>query len=180
MQAISAPEPSEYAAYYGRYIALVGGNDVIAALERQPRETLALPSSLREDQGDYRYAAGKWSIKEMLGHVIDAERVFAYRALRFARSDHTPLASFEQDDYVASGGFAECSLKDLMEHFSAVRKSTLWLFRSFGPEAWMRLGIASENQVSVRAIAYIIAGHELHHRRVLQEKYLAATQQASA
>jgi hypothetical protein len=180
MQAISAPEPSEYAAYYGRYISLVGGTDVIAALERQPRETLALLSSLGEDQGDYRYAAGKWSIKEMLGHIIDAERVFAYRALRFARNDRTPLASFEQNDYVASGGFAECRLKDLIEHFSCVRQSTLWLFRSFSPEAWMRLGIASENQVSVRAIAYIIAGHELHHRRILQEKYLDATHQASA
>src|SRR3984957_18898193 len=146
---IPVPYPSEYAPYYGKYISLVGGHDVVAALEDQPRETLALLSGLSEEQGDFRYAPDKWSIKEMLGHVIDAERVFAYRALRFARSDHTPLASFEQDDYVASGGFAECSLKDLMEHFSAVLKSTLWLFRSFGPEAWMRLGIASENQVSV-------------------------------
>src|SRR5215469_1745624 len=110
----------------------------------------------------------------MLGHVIDAERIFTYRALRFARNDHTELASFEQDDYVASGGFAECRLKDLIEHFTCLRQSSLWFFRSLSPEAWMRRGIASENQVSVRAIAYIIAGHELHHRRILQEKYLAA------
>src|SRR5579862_2510465 len=100
MTAMAAPESSEYAAYYGRYIALVQGNDVLAALEDQPRDTVALLSMLSEEQGDFRYAPGKWSIKEMLGHVIDGERVFSYRALRFARGDETPLASFEQDDYV--------------------------------------------------------------------------------
>lgn len=172
-QAIAAPDASEYAPYYGRYIALVGGNDVVAALEDQPRETLALLSTLSEEQGDYRYAADKWSIKEMLGHVIDGERVFAYRALRFARNDRTPLASFEQDDYVRSGDFGDRRLADLIEEFVAVRRATLWLFRQLSAEAWMRRGVASDNPVSVRAVAYIIAGHELHHRRVLQEKYLA-------
>ena len=99
--AIAAPDPSEYAPYYGRYIKLVGGSDVVAALEDQPRETLVLFSTLTEQQGDYRYAPDKWNIKEMLGHIIDAERVFSYRALRFARNDSTPLASFEQDDLFA-------------------------------------------------------------------------------
>src|SRR5579863_5890424 len=94
----SAPDPSEYAAYYGKYISLVAGHDVLHALEDQPAETVALLSSLTDEQADYRYAPGKWSIKEVLGHLIDAERVFAYRALRFARQDETPLASFEQDD----------------------------------------------------------------------------------
>ena len=173
-QAIAAPDASEYAPYYGRYITLVGGNDVVAALEDQPRETLALLSGLSEEQGDYRYAPGKWSIKEMLGHVIDAERVFSYRALRFARNDRTPLASFEQDDYVRSGGFGDRRLADLIEEFVCVRRATVWLFRTLSPEAWMRRGIASDNPVSVRAVAYIVAGHELHHRRVLQEKYLSA------
>jgi len=175
-QAIAPPDTSEYAPYYGRYITLVGGNDVIAALEDQPRETLALLSTLSEEQGDYRYAPDKWSIKEMLGHVIDAERVFSYRALRFARNDRTPLASFEQDDYVRSGDFGDRRLADLIEEFVSVRQATLWLFRQLSTEAWMRRGIASGNPVSVRAVAYIIAGHELHHRRVLQEKYLSATQ----
>ena len=173
-QAIAAPDASEYAPYYGRYITLVGGNDVVAALEDQPRETLALLSTLSEEQGDYRYAPGKWSIKEMLGHVIDAERVFSYRALRFARNDRTPLASFEQDDYVRAGGFGHRRLADLIEEFVCVRRATVWLFRTLSPEAWMRRGIASDNPVSVRAVAYIVAGHELHHRRVLQEKYLSA------
>ncbi|MGD0360074.1 MAG: DinB family protein [Bryobacteraceae bacterium] len=169
--AISAPEPSEYAPYYGKYISLVGGHDVVAALEDQPRETLALLSALSEEQGDYRYAPGKWSIKEMLGHIIDAERVFCYRALRFARNDRTPLASFEQDEYVRSGNFGDCRLSDLIEEFIAVRRATVWLFRHLSADAWMRIGIASDNPVSVRALAYIVAGHELHHRRILQEKY---------
>jgi hypothetical protein len=169
--AISAPESSEYAPYYGKYISLVGGHDVVAALEDQPRETLALLSTLSEEQGDYRYAPGKWSIKEMLGHVIDAERVFCYRALRFARNDRTPLASFEQDEYVRSGNFGDCRLSDLIEEFIAVRRATVWLFRHLSADAWMRMGIASDNPVSVRALAYIVAGHELHHRRILQEKY---------
>jgi len=173
-QAIAAPDASEYAQYYGRYITLVGGNDVVAALEDQPRETLALLSSLSEEQGDYRYAPDKWSIKEMLGHVIDGERVFSYRALRFARNDQTPLASFEQDDYVRAAGSADRRLADLIEEFVCVRHATVWLFQTLSPEAWMRRGIASDNPVSVRAIAYIIAGHELHHRRMLREKYLTA------
>jgi hypothetical protein len=172
--AIAAPDPSEYAPYYGKYITLVGGLDVVAALEDQPRETLALLSTLSEEHGDYRYAPGKWTIKEMLGHVIDAERVFSYRALRFARNDGTPLASFEQDDYVRSGNFGDCRLADLIEEFVCVRRATVWLFRQLSLEAWMRRGVASGNPVSVRAVAYIIAGHELHHRTVLREKYIAA------
>ncbi|MGC9946662.1 MAG: DinB family protein [Bryobacteraceae bacterium] len=173
-QTIAPPDASEYAPYYGKYIALVGGHDVVAALEDQPRETLALLAALSEEQGDYRYAPDKWSIKEMLGHVIDAERVFSYRALRFARNDRTPLASFEQDDYVRSGDFGDRRLADLIEEFVCVRRATVWLFRHLSGEAWMRRGTASDNPVSVRAVAYIIAGHELHHRRVLQEKYLVA------
>jgi hypothetical protein len=173
-QAIAAPDPSEYAPYYGRYIMLVGGHDVVAALQDQPRETLALLSGLSEEQGNYRYAADKWSIKGVLGHVIDTERVFSYRALRFARNDQTPLASFEQDGYVRAGGFADRRLADLIEEFVCVRRASGWLFRTLPPEAWMRRGIASDNPVTVRALAYIIAGHELHHRAVLKEKYLAA------
>lgn len=171
---IGAPEATEYAPYYGRYIGLVGRPDVVTALEDQPRDTLALLSGLAEEQGDYRYASDKWSIKEMLGHVVDTERVFSYRALRFARNDATPLASFEQDGYVRAGEFGDRSLADLIEEFIAVRRATVWLFRGLSTEAWTRIGIASGNPVSVRALAYIVAGHELHHRNVLKEKYLPA------
>lgn len=173
-QGIAPPEASEYAAYYGKYIALVAGSDVLAALEEQPGETLALLSTLGDEQGNFRYAPGKWSIKEVLGHIIDAERVFAYRALRFARNDQTPLASFEQDDYVRAGSFDDCGLADLIEEFVCVRRASVMLFAKLTPEAWMRRGTASNNPVSVRAIAYIIAGHELHHRRILEEHYLKA------
>ncbi len=169
--AIGPPDAPEYAVYYGRYISLVAGDDIVAALEDQPRETLGLMGGWSEEQGDFRYAADKWSVKEVLGHVIDAERVFAYRALRFARKDETPLASFEQDGYIAAGNFGECRLADLMEEFVAVRRATVWLFRQLTAEAWMRRGVASGNPISVRALAYIIAGHELHHRRILGEKY---------
>lgn len=175
-QAIAPPETSEYAPYFGRYISLVPGGNVLAALEDQPRETLSLLSTMTDEQGDYRYAPGKWSIKELLGHVIDTERIFAYRALRFARNDQTPLASFEQDGYIAAANFSACRLADLIEEFMAVRRATVWLFRQLSAEAWMRHGTASGNPASVRAIAYIIAGHELHHRRILQEQYLNALQ----
>ena len=171
---ISAPDPSEYAPYYGKYISLVPVTHVLAALESQPRETVAMLSTLSDHQGDFRYAPGKWTIKETLGHVIDSERVFSYRALRFARNDQTPLPSFEQDDYVRNASFPASRLSDLLDEFTAVRQATIWLFRSLSPEAWMRRGIASDNPVSVRAVAYIIAGHELHHRRILQERYLSA------
>ena len=174
MTAIAAPDASEYAPYFGRYISLVSGPDVVAALEDQPRETVGLLSMLSEEQGNFRYEAGKWSIKEMLGHVIDTERIFAYRGLRIARGDQTPLATFEQDDYVRAANFDGCRLADLIDEFVCVRRSSVLLFRQLRPEAWTRRGTASNNPVSVRAVAYIIAGHELHHRRVLQEKYLSA------
>lgn len=180
VQNIALPDPSEYAPYYSRYITLVGGHDAVAALEDQPRETLAVLSTLTEEQGDFRYAPDKWSIKEILGHINDAERVFAYRALRIGRNDQTPLASFEQDDYVRAGNFGVCQLGDLIEEFVCIRRATVLLFRQLSPEAWLRRGTASNNPVSVRAIAYIIAGHELHHRRVLQEKYLTGAQPAGA
>jgi hypothetical protein len=171
-QPVGPPDASEYAAYYGRYISLVPGDDILAALEGQPQHTLALLSGLSQEQANYRYAPDKWSIKEILGHLIDTERVFAYRALRFARNDGTPLPGFEQDDYVRHGNSADCPLGYLKEEFRAVREASVLLFEGLSPEAWMRRGMASQNEISVRAIAYIIAGHELHHRQVLQEKYL--------
>lgn len=171
--AVSArPESNEYGVYYGKYISLVPEGDILVTLETQAPETAALLSRPDAD-GDFRYAPGKWSLKESLGHVIDAERVFAYRAMRIARNDKTPLASFEQDDYVKYGPFGHCSLAGLVEEFVTVRKATLSLFRALDEEAWIRRGLASEKEVTVRALAYIIAGHELHHRKIFREKYFA-------
>ena len=167
------PDSNEYAPYYGKYISLVPEGDILVTLEKQLPDTLALLAP-READGDFRYAPGKWSVKESLGHVIDTERVFSYRALRIARNDKTPLAGFEQDDYVKYGPFAQCSLAALLEEFASVRKATVALFRGLDEAAWTRRGVASNNEVTVRALAYMIAGHELHHRRLFQQKYFPA------
>lgn len=169
---ISPPQSDEYAPYYSRYITLVGGADILPSLAGQGKETVGLLSAHSESDGDIRYAPGKWSVREVLGHISDTERIFAYRALRIARQDRTPMEGFEQDDYVRNGPFAHCRLADLVEDFRQVRQATLSLLRNLDEAAWMRRGIANKNEVSVRAIAYIIAGHELHHRRILQERYL--------
>jgi hypothetical protein len=166
------PQPGDYAPYYDRYISLVAGNDVLAALEEQRRQTLLLLSGRDEADGDLRYAPDKWSVKEALGHVNDTERIMSYRALRIARGDQTPLEGFEQDDYVRNGPFGRCTLADLIEDYIAVRRATVSLFRNLDEDAWSRRGMANKNEVTVRALAYVIAGHELHHRKILEEKYL--------
>jgi hypothetical protein len=166
------PQPGEYALYYEKYVTLVESNDILATLEDQRRQTLLLLSGRTEADGDLRYAPGKWSVKEVLGHVNDTERVMSYRALRIARADATPMEGFEQDDYVRNGPFSERPLSDWIEDFIAVRRATVSLFRNLDEAAWMRRGVANKNEVTVRALAYIIAGHELHHRRMLKEKYL--------
>ncbi len=168
------PESGEYAPYYERYVSLVPDGDILATLEGQAPQTVALLAPHQAD-GDFRYAAGKWSVKEALGHVIDTERVFSYRGLRIARNDRTPLAGFEQDDYVKYGPFGQCSLAALLEEFTSVRQATLSLFRALDEAAWARRGVASNNEVTVRGLAYIIAGHELHHRRIFQERYFSAS-----
>lgn len=173
--AIVPPEASEYDPYYGRYISLVDGADIVREMQQQLSETAALLSRLTEQQGSYRYAPDKWSVKEMLGHLIDTERIFAYRALRIARNDSTPIEGFEQDDYVPYGRFNERPLATLAEEFAAVRQASLFLFKHLDTVAWMRRGIANRQEISVRALAYVIAGHELHHRRILKDRYLAAT-----
>src|SRR5882724_1154995 len=165
------PQAGEYNPYYDRYISLVGSDDIVGLLEKQPQETIALFRSASA-KTDFRYAPGKWSVKEMLGHVNDTERIMAYRALRFARGDKTPLAGFEQDDYVRDGNFGQRMLADLIEEFADVRTATLSFFRHLDAETGLRRGVANKNEISARALAYIIAGHELHHRRVLKEKYL--------
>lgn len=170
---IARPQPGEYAPYYDRYISLVPGEEILHTLDQQRREMMMLISCRDDADGNFRYAADKWTAKEVLGHVCDSERIFAYRALRIARSDATPLEGFEQDDYVRNGGFAQRPLSDVVEDFIAVRRATLSLLRNLDEAAWTRRGIANKNEVSVRALAYIIAGHELHHRRILEEKYFA-------
>jgi len=168
---IAPPQSGEYAHYYERYIALVPGHDILTALDEQRRQTVLLLSCRTEAEGDFRYAPDKWNAKEVLGHVCDTERIFAYRALRIARADATPMEGFEQDDYVRNGPFAHSPISDLIEDYIAVRRATISLLRSLDEAAWSRRGVANKNEVTVRALAYIIAGHELHHRGILKQKY---------
>lgn len=165
------PAPTEYDSYYHRYIRLVPEQDVLVSLDQQLADTMILLRSLSEQHGAFRYEAGKWSVKEVLGHMIDTERIMSYRALRIARNDGTPIEGFEQDGYVKYGNFDSRSVANLGREFEQVRRATISLFRSLDAEAWLRRGIASKLEISVRALAYIIAGHELHHRALLKEKY---------
>lgn len=166
------PGSDEYLPYYASYVALVGDGDVVALLESQIRDTVSLLRSIPDSRGSFRYAPGKWSINEVVGHLIDAERIFAIRALRFSRGDKTPLPGFEQDDYVAAGKFGDYPLSELASELETVRKATCFLFRHMSDEATARRGAANGAEVSVRALAYIAAGHELHHRTMIREKYL--------
>jgi uncharacterized damage-inducible protein DinB len=166
------PAQGEFLPYYERYIALVPTGDVLATLDKQMTETQSLLRALPASSSTYRYAPGKWSVNEVVGHVIDSERIFAARALRFARNDATPLPGFEQDDYVRNSKFDAYPVSELASELDSVRRATVFLFKHLEEPAWMRRGIANNAEVSVRALAYIIAGHELHHREILRTRYL--------
>ncbi len=172
MRSTNRPLAGEYDPYYEKYMSLVGPADICATLEHQIGETVALVSGITEERGAFRYAPDKWSIKELLGHVIDTERIFAYRALRIARGDRTPIEGFEQDDYVRNARFDAYPMVDLIEELHAVRRSTVLLFRPLHDDEWMRRGVANQKEITVRALAWIIAGHELHHRAILLARYL--------
>jgi hypothetical protein len=166
------PAASEYLPYYERYIGLVPEGDVVATLVNQMVETQSLLRALPASVATYRYAPEKWSVNELVGHMIDSERIFTSRALRFARNDPAPMPSFDQNDYVRNATFDSYPLADLASELEAVRHATIFLFRHMDEQAWSRRGIANNAEVSVRALAYIVAGHELHHREILSARYL--------
>jgi uncharacterized damage-inducible protein DinB len=166
-----APAAGEYAPHYAGYVARVPPGDVLARLRRQITETAALLRPLDAAKAGYRYASGKWSVIEVLGHLCDAERVFAYRTLRIARGDETPLAGFDENVYVPAGAFDRRSIADVAAEFEAVRAATVTLLGGLPQAAWTRWGVASGQRVTVRALAHIIAGHELHHVDVLRTRY---------
>lgn len=173
MRAIAKPEPGEYPPYARMYIDLLPDDGrLLEHLEADLRETEALVRSLSEEQLLRRYAPGKWSIKEVLLHVIDDERIYAYRALRFARDDRTELPGFEQDDYVPPSKADQRSAESLLAELAAVRAATIELYRGLPEEALLRSGVANGNRASVRALGYHLAGHELHHVRLIRERYL--------
>ena len=166
------PETNEYAAYYEKYVSLVPDADITGTLARQNEETLALLRTVTEERAGFRYEPGKWSIKQVVGHLMDAERIFAYRALAIARGERQALPGMEQDEYMAHADFDARTLADLTEEFAHVRRSNVLMLRGLDAEAWQRRGVASDNEVTVRAIAYIIAGHEAHHVQILRARYL--------
>lgn len=167
--------PDEYASYYQTYIDAVGGEaDLLDEMEISMHRTIKFVQDIPMDKFDYRYAEGKWTIKEILQHLIDAERIFAYRALRFSRSDATPLPGFDENKYadVVNPVANKRHLKDLLTEFTAVRHATITLFKSFTEEDLQKKGIASENAMSVRALGFVTIGHQNHHMKVFRERYL--------
>jgi uncharacterized damage-inducible protein DinB len=168
------PQKGDYADYFGKYIDLVPSGDFLELLQKQKQDLLQLLSILSEEQADFRYALGKWSIKEVVGHINDTERIFTYRLMRIARGDQTALPSFEQDPYIKAGNFSARTLKDLLDEFSAIREASIALVRSLDDAAWQRRGISSQKEITTTALAFIIAGHVRHHEIQLQDRYFSA------
>jgi len=169
---IARPQQDEYVPYYHKYISLVPDGDLVETLRAQIGETLSLLRSIPEERGSHRYAPGKWSIKQVVGHMADVERVMTYRALRIARADATPLPGFDENAYVPAANFEARSLASLAHELEEVRRATIAFFETLEPEAAARRGSANNNPISARALAYIIAGHERHHVAILRERYL--------
>lgn len=165
------PEASEYAPFYHGYVTSVPDGDIVALLRSSGSELLEALGRIPETRGGHRYGPDKWTIREVIGHVVDAERIFTYRALRVARGDRTPLASFEENEYVKTAGSDARTVASLTGELAAVRESTVRLFESLPDEAWGRSGVASGKDVSLRALAYITTGHAMHHLRILRERY---------
>jgi uncharacterized damage-inducible protein DinB len=164
---------NEFASYYGNYIAQVSEEyTLMEELEISLHRFIKFVQDIPMDKFDYRYAEGKWTIKDIIQHIIDAERVFAYRALRFARNDKTELPGFEENDYVDEANGNKRSIMELLTELTAVRHATMFLFKSFTEEQLVRIGTASDNPMSVRAAGFVIIGHQNHHQKVFEERYL--------
>lgn len=172
MQHWNKPQATEHPESYTRYIEKVPQGNLITQLSTQLNETISFLKTIPKEKFNYRYAEGKWTIKQIIQHLSDCERVFCYRALRFARNDNTALAGFEENDYANEANTELRSIEQLLEEFSAIRQSTLCLVKSFSDEELKRKGIANNKSISVNALCYIIAGHELHHASIIKERYL--------
>jgi uncharacterized damage-inducible protein DinB len=169
---VQRPLTSEYPEYYRPYVELVPQGDLLAILKENLVKTIELFESLSEEQCLFRYAKNKWSIKEVLGHMTDTERIMSYRLLRVGRGDQTSLAGFDENDYVEGSQVHKLPVKKILEDFIAARKATLTLIQNLPEEAWANIGYANNTEVTTRAIGYIIAGHAIHHRKIISDKYL--------
>ena len=168
------PQPSEHAAYFSRYIDLVPEDDIVAAVQAQGEELASVLAGIGEEKAAFRYAPEKWSIKQVVGHVTDTERIFNYRLLAIARGEAKPLPGFDENDYMRHASFDEQPFSEVVAGLADTRRATLSLLRGLSSEAWTRKGVANENPTTPRAIAYMIAGHARHHLRVLRERYLTS------
>jgi uncharacterized damage-inducible protein DinB len=166
------PLQSEYVSFHETYIMKVGDGDIISILQNQQESTYRFLTNIPAEKGAYAYAESKWTVKQTIGHMTDTERIMAYRLLRFARLDETPLPGFDQDTYVNNSHHKNAELADLIEEFYLVRKGNMFLFKSLNETEKLRSGLASGNMVTVNALLYIIAGHENHHLQILKERYL--------
>ena len=172
MVTIERPESGECSDYYLGYVGRVPEGDVVALLAAQPEELNALVGDLSDEQAEFRFAPGEWTIKEVFGHLVDAERLFAFRAFTFTRDDSVELPGMDPDEYVRAGRFNEWTLAELLDELTALRHANVIAFRHMAPEATKRRGVASGSPVSVRALIYILAGHVNYHIEDLTEKYL--------
>jgi uncharacterized damage-inducible protein DinB len=163
---------NEYAGHFATYIQAASNVELIEELEICLHDFIKFVQNIPMDKFDFRYAEGKWTIKDIIQHLIDAERIFSYRALRISRNDKTPLPGFEEDNYVDNTNANGRSIQDLLTEFSAVRQSTILLYKSFSDEQLKRIGTASNTEISVRALGFVTIGHQKHHQKVFQERYL--------
>jgi hypothetical protein len=168
---ITRPPDSEYASFFAGYVSLVPEPDVLAVLEAQPAMLAGLSSNVPADRERYRYAEGKWTIREVFGHLIDAERVFGYRAFCISRGEKAPLPAFEENEYIGNSHYDRQPLGDLVSEFAALRETNLAFLRRLEDKEWERLGTSNKNPASVRALAFVMAGHVRHHFAVLRERY---------
>jgi hypothetical protein len=170
---MNRPEPSEYDPYYQTYVSLVENDDIIDTLAAQPTKLHDMLTALPDEKGRFAYADGKWSIKELIGHLIDGERMFAYRLFRISRGDETPIEGFEQDGYIENAHSNDRSFADLLEEFSLLRRANILLLNNLSDEDSMRFGTANNVKISARSLVYIMAGHIEHHLGILKQRYLA-------
>ena len=169
---MNRPEPTEFAPYYNTYVSLIDGDSVLPVLEAQSGELRAIFWDMHEEKGTFTYESGKWTIKELLSHIIDGERIFAYRILRVSRGDTTPIEGFEQDDYIATSNANNRTFADMLDEFELNRRGNILMVKNIDDEASKLMGIASGVPVSARALTYIMAGHVTHHLAIFKERYL--------
>jgi uncharacterized damage-inducible protein DinB len=169
---IGRPRESEYPPHYCRYVDLVPEGDICAAMAQQTDQTIACLAEIPEALADHRYAQGKWTIREVVGHILDTERIFGFRLMTFARGDTVALSRADQELYVTHGDFRRFALREWVDEFAQVRRAHVTLVRHLPAEAWRRTGTVSGAVVSVRALAYLMVGHERHHVDIIQGKYL--------